>query len=71
MRFEQELRNLINERSMEQGSNTPCFILAKYLVGCLKIFDESIKARDDYNDYEPEIASDTEKIPFESTVGES
>lgn len=70
MSFEQDLRDLINKRSMEQGSNTPDFILVKYLVGCLKIFDESINARDNYNNYEPEIPSETQKIPFEIIVGE-
>jgi len=44
--FQNELEALINKYSMENESDTPDFILAKYLAGCLKTFDDAIKARD-------------------------
>ena len=44
--FEKELANLINKYSMESGSNTPDFILAQYLVSCLKQFNETSKLRE-------------------------
>jgi hypothetical protein len=34
-KFRDELEELINRHSMENGSNTPDFVLAEYLVKCL------------------------------------
>ena len=44
--FRAELESLINRHSMEKGSNTPDFILAKYLAKCLTNFDETVLARE-------------------------
>lgn len=44
--FKKELERLINRFSMENGSNTPDFILADYLVGCLESYNETVKARE-------------------------
>ena len=46
MSFRKELRDLINKCSMENGSNTPDFILAEYLVDCLESFDKVTNARE-------------------------
>jgi hypothetical protein len=43
--FLSELERLINCYSMENGSDTPDFILAQYLTACLKAFDETVVAR--------------------------
>ena len=43
--FKKELENLINKYSMENGSNTPDFIIAEYLVGCLRTFNNAYVAR--------------------------
>lgn len=43
--FEKELQHLINRYSLENGSNTPDFILAKYLVSCLESFNNTVKSR--------------------------
>lgn len=43
--FEKELKSLINKYSKENGSNTPDFILAEYLTGCLKNYNKTLKAR--------------------------
>lgn len=45
MQFRAELENLINAQSMENGSNTPDFILADYLADCLEAFDRALQAR--------------------------
>jgi hypothetical protein len=45
MTFEQELSHLINRYSKENGSNTPDFILAQYLVSCLAAYNETVVAR--------------------------
>lgn len=45
-RFEKELEDAINRTCMENGSNTPDFILAKYLVNCLKAFNKASKDRE-------------------------
>lgn len=44
--FTKELESLINKHSLEGESNTPDFILAQYLKGCLNNFDTIIQARD-------------------------
>lgn len=46
--FEQELKFLINRRSKENGSNTPDFVLAQYLLGCLENFDKAVNAREQW-----------------------
>ena len=48
MSFEKELESLINKYSQENNSNTPDFILAEYLSGCLKNWHDSIKKRDNW-----------------------
>ncbi len=44
--FQKDLEEVINKHSMENGSNTPDFILAHYLVDCLKSFNKTSKARE-------------------------
>lgn len=36
--FEEELRKLVNKYSFENGSNTPDYVLAKYMSGSMLIF---------------------------------
>lgn len=43
--FRKELEKLINHHSCENESNTPDFILAKYLSDCLKAFDTAVNDR--------------------------
>lgn len=45
-KFEQELRDLLNRHSMENGSNTPDYLLAEYLMGCLAAWERTTKQRD-------------------------
>ncbi len=44
--LETELRGLLNSFSMENGSNTPDFILAQYLLSCLDSWNAATKNRD-------------------------
>ncbi len=49
--FQLELDHLINRHSMENGSDTPDFILAKYLKTCLDAFDAAVRRRTEW--YKP------------------
>ena len=40
-----ELQNIINRYSLENGSDTPDFILAAYLLSCLSSFDSAMRKR--------------------------
>ena len=43
--FRTELCALLNKYSMENGSDTPDFILRDYLYRCLEAFDKAANAR--------------------------
>lgn len=43
--FRERLEDLINCYNIENGSDTPDFILAEYLVSCLEAFDKAVKKR--------------------------
>ena len=44
--LEKDLASLLNRHSLENKSGTPDYILARYLMGCLKTWDESVRARE-------------------------
>lgn len=44
--FREALTGLINEFSLEKGSDTPDFILANYLISCLDTFDLICRQRE-------------------------
>ena len=44
--FKQELAQLLNRHSMENGSNTPDFILADFLFACLLAWNKASRARE-------------------------
>ena len=46
--FRTELTALINRYSMENGSDTPDFILEQYLIRCLEAFNEAIRRREQW-----------------------
>lgn len=46
--FYNELVSLINKYSRENASNTPDFILAGYIEGCLHIFEAAVVRREDW-----------------------
>lgn len=43
--FERELTRLLNRHSKENDSDTPDFILARYLTGCLRLFNGAVISR--------------------------
>jgi hypothetical protein len=49
-RFREEIERLINRYSMENGSDTPDFILAEYLSQSLVLFDEITRKRERWHD---------------------
>lgn len=46
--FMRELEALINRYSLENGSNTPDFLLATYLSRCLDAFNEIVTKRESW-----------------------
>lgn len=44
--FRQELAELINKYSAENGSNTPDYVLADYLTECLLLWNRTTNTRD-------------------------
>jgi len=46
--FSSELEVLINKYSMENGSNTPDFILKEYVLRCLENYDLTLRQREQW-----------------------
>jgi hypothetical protein len=44
--FQKELEHLINKHSMENGSNTPDYMLSEYLLRCLDNFNQTVQDRE-------------------------
>ena len=44
--FRKDLETLINSHSVENGSNTPDFMLADYLMNCLEVWEETVNKRE-------------------------
>ena len=44
--FKKELETLINKHSLENGSNTPDYLLAEYLEMCLESFNKTLQRRE-------------------------
>lgn len=67
--FEKRLQELINEFSMENGSDTPDFILARYLKNCIENFDAAVKEREEWYGRQQHIENgfDDKAIDYDST----
>ena len=68
--FVKQLEQIINGCSLENGSDTPDFILAKYLKMCLENFDSTVVARERWYGREAkpvliEQTADTVSVPRE------
>ena len=44
--FRSELESVINCYSQENGSNTPDYLLANFLINCMMAFDTAVNARE-------------------------
>ena len=51
--FERALIVLLNHHSQEGASNTPDFILAQYLIGCLDAFSQAVQQREAWYGRDP------------------
>jgi hypothetical protein len=64
--FITELRELLNRRSMENGSDTPDFILAQYLTDCLRAWNRATKRREDwYGRTPPDSGNPITETPYD------
>ena len=61
--FRNKLEHLLNSESMENGSDTPDFILADYLTRCLENFDETIKQREEWYGRLRQIDGEPHSVP--------
>jgi hypothetical protein len=59
--FFTELTSLINRHSIENGSNTPDYILAEYLLMCLEAYEISVNGRDTWYGITPRPGKTEEK----------
>ena len=53
MPFREELAQLINHHSRENGSNTPDYVLAHFLANVLEAFDGAVRTRDGWYGIHP------------------
>lgn len=63
------IKNAINRFSAENGSNTPDFILAEYLIGALELFDATTKDREKWYGREPKPVPPDQAPPRPDVVG--
>ena len=50
----EDLASLLNHHSAENESDTPDFLLAEYLVGCLAVYAQATQKRDKWYGIKPE-----------------
>jgi hypothetical protein len=48
VQLRKKIEEVINSVSAENGSDTPDWILAEFLTGCLEAFDKATNARTEY-----------------------
>lgn len=46
--FRESLTRLLNSYSKENSSNTPDYLLANFLIGCMDVFDLTVRRRDEW-----------------------
>ena len=69
-KLEQELAAVLNRYSCENESNTPDFLLARFLLGCLRAWDESVRRRERWYGRDPNTGpgSPHTSLPGEPTT---
>ncbi len=58
-----EIVRAINRHCAEDGSDTPDFILADYLMGCMQTFDRAVDAREKWYGRPVRPVAETDKKP--------
>jgi hypothetical protein len=61
--FRKRLEELINTHSMENGSDTPDYILANFMTNSLNAFDTAVNERERFYDRQEEL---DEAVPPDS-----
>lgn len=61
--LQSEIARALNGFSAENGSNTPDFILAQYLLSCLAAFNEASRARETWYGTELRIGGGSVRSP--------
>ena len=61
-KFQKELRALINKHCLENRSNTADFILAEYLVDCLKSYEKIHNRNEEWYGRKLEIEMPNSKL---------
>ena len=51
--FEKDLTRLINRHSLENQSDTPDYILAKFMESCLGAYNAAVRSRDAWYSFDP------------------
>lgn len=59
--FHKDLTAVLNQHSREIGSNTPDFILADYLMGCLESYDSAVIRREQWYGIESAAGEGTKR----------
>jgi hypothetical protein len=67
--FESELEALINRYSQENASNTPDFILAQFLLGCLTQWNQSVQRRETWYGRNAAPSSAPDSLPVGAPSG--
>jgi hypothetical protein len=65
--FEKELAALLNKHGMDNGANTPDFILARHLIRCIDTFRELTQEREAWFGTPLRITNDN--VREQSTMG--
>jgi hypothetical protein len=52
-KLQKDIEHVINCNLAENGSNTPDYILAEYLMGCLAAYEKAVTARDRWYALQP------------------
>lgn len=63
--FEKKLEQLLNDYSMENGSNTPDFLLARFLMNCLNAYNAAVRKRDIW--YKGKVQEPAQHLPKEGS----
>lgn len=68
--FQDALQTLINQHSMENGSDTPDWMLAEYLCDCLATYEVIIQKRERWYGRGPRKIEEAD-IPTNVPIGEN
>ena len=63
MKLKMELGALLNKHSRENESNTPDYILALYMMNCLRSFEDAVKKREEWYGRTPDIIEREVELP--------